>query len=312
MNFKNIFYSFLTLLLLSFTAKAEIFNRQDISTITIENLQYRHQGLFERSVLIKITADSIFLPHRICTDYVTKCFSDRSEELYLGSHDIFKFVPEMYLKESRYILPSSRSSGSTKKLEICFVDGRCHIWNMGSKWQTENKETQLFENKIQQILSGNSKYQFNFKAIPVIPDAIFDKKNLRSVNIYRLNNYPFSEVLLYTITADSVTKHPFKSCSLIRGKFECWTQNEKIQYQDKFNIYKAFPTLFLSGSEFVDPRKDNNEIMSPETYKIENCFADGQCNIWSISAAQSYYDDETNVFLDKIFQLISDQTTFKK
>ena len=304
MNFKHFFYNFFILLLLSFSSKANIPSRQDISTFTIENI-----GRFESSLFIKITTNSIIIPHGFCND--KKCPTDGQEIQYLGHHDIFKFVPEIYLSRSNFVHPELYNGRSAIKVDICITDGRCHSWNYG---ESDDKEMILFYDKLNEIISGKSEYQFHPKNIPPMPKVIFDKKNLKSINLYQLIAYPFTEVLLYTITADSIIEHSFKKCYLISGEFQCWIKNENIQYQDKYNIFNSFPTLFLSGSNFIDPReysRENNIINPFKVYKIEACFSDGHCNIWSTSVAESYNDDETKKFLNKIKQFFSDITKSK-
>ena len=313
MNIKNIFCFIFTLFLLSFTAKADVFRRQDVSTITIH---YIWGNDIESSLVIKITADSITIPQGFCTD--KECSRDGPEIEYLGHHDIFKFVPEQYLSGSNYISPITYDDLSTTKLEICIVDGRCHSWNYEG---SDDKEMILFHNKLNEIISGKSEYQFHPKNIPRIPKVIFDKKNLTSINLYQLIGYPFTEVLLYTITADSITQYPSKRCYLINGELECEEKSESIQYQDKYNIFKAFPTLFLSGSNFIDLREyggGNNNYFA--LFKIEGCFTDGHCNIWDFDVvnryhfdvANRYHDNEAKEFLNKIKQLYHDTPTPKK
>ena len=315
MNVKNIIYSIFILFLLNFTVKADVFNRQDVSTITIHNILGYD---FQKSLILKITADSIFIPHGFCND--KECPIDGQDIEYLGHHDIFKFVPEEYLIRSNYINPMSYDGMGTTKLEICIVDGRCHSWNYG---ESDDKEMILFYDKLKQIRTGKSEYQFHPKTTSPMPKAIFDKKNLTSINLYQLIAYPFHEVLLYTITADSITEYPSKICHLNIGKLQCKVLSKSIQYQDKYNIFKAFPTLFLSGSNFIDLREygggDNNFFA---LFKIEGCFNDGHCNIWDFydvnrdiddyvnryhyDITNRYNDDETKEFLSKIMQLYYD------
>ena len=93
MNFKRFFYSFIMLLLLSFTVKAEVFSRQDISTITISNSPTNFPSSssdynFVNSLNIKITADSIIIPNGFCNE--KECSRDGPEIEYLGHHDIFR------------------------------------------------------------------------------------------------------------------------------------------------------------------------------------------------------------------------------
>ena len=301
MNFKYFFYSFF-IIFFSLSAKANIPSHQDISTITIDNIRG-----FESSLVIKITTNSIILPHGFCND--KKCPTDGQEIQYLGHHDIFKFVPEIYLTGSNYISPITYDGWAATKLEICFVDGRCHLLNYEN---SDNKEIILFDNKLNEILSGKSKYQFHSKIIPPMPKVIFDKKNLVSINLYQLIGYPFTEVLLYKISADSITQYPAKKCYLINGEIECKVRSEIIRYQDKYNIFKAFPTLFLSGSNFIDPREyGGGESNDFELFKIEGCFTDGHCNIWDFDVVNRYHDDEAKKFLNKIKQFFSDITKSK-
>ena len=315
MNVKNIICSIFILFLLNFTVKADVFNRQDVSTITIHNILGYD---FQKSLIIKITADSIFIPHGFCND--KECPVDGQDIEYLGHHDIFKFVPEEYLIRSNYINPMSYDGMGTTKLEICIVDGRCHSWNYG---ESDDKEMILFYDKLKQIRTGKSEYQFHPKMTSPMPKVIFDKKNLKSINLYQLIAYPFHEVLLYTITADSITEYPSKICHLNIGKLQCKVLSKSIQYQDKYNIFKAFPTLFLSGSNFIDLREygggDNNFFA---LFKIEGCFTDGHCNIWDFydvnrniddffyryhdDITNRYNDDDTKEFLSKITQLYYD------
>ena len=296
MNFKCFFYSFF-IIFFSLSAKANIPSHQDISTITIDNIRG-----FESSLVIKITTNSIILPHGFCND--KKCPKDGQEIQYLGHHDIFKFVPEIYLTGSNYISPITYDGWAATKLEICFVDGRCHLLNYE---KSDNKEMILFDNKLNEILSGKSKYQFHSKIIPPMPKVIFDKKNLISINLYQLIGYPFTEVLLFTITADSITKYPSKKCYLIYGELECEEKRESIRYQDKYNIFKAFPTLFLSGSNFIDLREyGGGEGNDFELFKIEGCFTDGHCNIWDFDVVNRYHDDEAKEFINKIRQFYYD------
>ena len=299
MSIKNIFYFIFNLLLLSFTVKADVFSRQDISTITIHNIF----GFdYQKSLIIKITADSIFIPHGFCND--KECPVDGQDIEYLGHHDIFKFVPEEYLIRSNYINPMSYDGMGTTKLEICIVDGRCHSWNYG---ESDDKEMILFYDKLKQIRTGKSEYQFHPKMTSPMPKVIFDKKNLKSINLYQLIAYPFHEVLLYTITADSITEYPSKICHLNIGKLQCKVLSKSIQYQDKYNIFKAFPTLFLSGSNFTDPREyGRGESNDFELFKIEGCFTDGHCNIWDFDVVNRYHDDEAKEFINKIRQFYYD------
>ena len=295
MSIKNIFYFIFNLLLLSFTVKADVFSRQDISTITIHNIF----GFdYQKSLIIKITADSIIIPNGFCND--KDCSTDNQDIEYLGHHDIFKFVPKQYLTGSSYINPMSYDGKGTTKVEICITDGRCHSWNYEN---FDDKEMKLFDNKLDEILSGKSEYQFHPKMTSPMPKVIFDKKNLKSINLYQLIAYPFHEVLLYTITADSITEYPSKICHLNIGKLQCKVLSKSIQYQDKYNIFKAFPTLFLSGSNFIDLREydggDNNFFA---LFKIEGCFTDGHCNIWDFDIVNRYHNDETKEFLNKIMK----------
>ena len=293
MKVKNIFCSIFILFLLSFTVKADEFNRQDISTLTIE-----HIGRSKHVVFMKITTNSIIIPHGFCTD--KQCPKDGQEIQYLGHHDIFKFVPEIYLSRSNFFHPELYNGTSTIKVDICITDGRCHSWNYG---EFDDKEMILFYDKLKQIRTGKSEYQFHPKTIPPLAKVIFDKKNLTSINLYQLIAYPFTEVLLYTITADSITGYPSKICYLNIGKLQCEVKSKSIQYQDKYNIFKAFPTLFLSGSNFIDLREygggDNNFFA---LFKIEGCFTDGHCNIWDFDIVNRYHNDETKEFLNKIMK----------
>ena len=299
MNFKHFVYNFFILLLLSFSSKANILSRQDISTITIHNILGYD---FQKSLILKITADSIIIPHGFCND--KECHAEGQDIEYLGHHDIFKFVPEEYLIRSNYINPMSYDGMGTTKLEICITDGRCHSWNYG---ESDDKEMILFYDKLNEIISGKSEYQFHPKNIPPMPKVIFDKKNLTSINLYQLIGYPFTEVLLFTITADSITKYPSKKCYLIYGELECEEKRESIRYQDKYNIFKAFPTLFLSGSNFIDLREyGGGEGNDFELFKIEGCFTDGHCNIWDSDVVNRYHDDQTTEFLNKIRKLYYD------
>ena len=315
MNVKNIICSIFILFLLNFTVKADVFNRQDISTITIHNILGYD---FQKSLILKITADSIFIPHGFCND---KEFPVDGQDIeYLGHHDIFKFVPEEYLIRSNYINPMSYDGMGTTKLEICIVDGRCHSWNYG---ESDDKEMILFYDKLKQIRTGKSEYQFHPKMTSPMPKVIFDKKNLKSINLYQLIAYPFHEVLLYTITADSITEYPSKICHLNIGKLQCKVLSKSIQYQDKYNIFKAFPTLFLSGSNFIDVRRyGGGDINDDPLFKIEGCFTDGHCNIWDLyigdreidnffnryhdDITNRYNDDEAKEFQSKITQLYYD------
>ena len=315
MNFKHFVYNFFILLLLSFSSKANTPSRQDISTITIHNILGYD---FQKSLILKITADSIFIPHGFCND---KEFPVDGQDIeYLGHHDIFKFVPEEYLIRSNYINPMSYDGMGTTKLEICIVDGRCHSWNYG---ESDDKEMILFYDKLKQIRTGKSEYQFHPKMTSPMPKVIFDKKNLKSINLYQLIAYPFHEVLLYTITADSITEYPSKICHLNIGKLQCKVKSKSIQYQDKYNIFKAFPTLFLSGSNFIDLRRyGGGDINDDPLFKIEGCFTDGHCNIWDLytgnheidnffnryhyDITNRYNDDEAKEFQSKITQLYYD------
>ena len=312
MNFKRFFYGFIMLLLLSFTVKADVFSRQDISTITIHNIF----GFdYQKSLIIKITADSIIIPNGFCND--KECSTDNQDIEYLGHHDIFKFVPKQYLTGSSYINPMSYDGKGTTKVEICITDGRCHS---GAYENLDDDEMKLFDSKLDKILFGKSEYQFHPKMTSPMPKVIFDKKNLKSINLYQLIAYPFHEVLLYTITADSITEYPSKICHLNIGKLQCKVKSESIQYQDNYNIFKAFPTLFLSGSNFIDLRRyGGGDINDYPLFKIEGCFTDDHCNIWDFyvanreydnffnryhdDIANRYHDDETKKFLNKIKQL---------
>ena len=315
MNVKNIFCSIFILFLLNFTVKADEFNRQDISTITIHNIF----GFdYQKSLIIKITADSIIIPNGFCND--KECSTDNQDIEYLGHHDIFKFVPKQYLTSSNYINPMTYDGMGTTKLEICILDGRCHSWNYG---ESDDKEMILFYDKLKQIRTGKSEYQFHPKMTSPMPKVIFDKKNLKSINLYQLIAYPFHEVLLYTITADSITEYPSKICHLNIGKLQCKVLSKSIQYQDKYNIFKAFPTLFLSGSNFIDVRRyGGGDINDDPLFKIEGCFTDGHCNIWDLytgdreidsffnryhdDITNRYNDDEAKEFQSKITQLYYD------
>ena len=313
MKVKNIFCSIFILFLLSFTVKADEFNRQDISTLTIENI-----GRFEHVVFMKITTNSIIIPHGFCTD--KQCPKDGQEIQYLGHHDIFKFVPEIYLSRSNFVHPELYNGTSAIKVDICITDGRCHS---GAYENLDDDEMKLFASKLDEILFGKSEYQFHPKMTSSMPKVIFDKKNLKSINLYQLIAYPFHEVLLYTITADSITEYPSKICHLNIGKLQCEVLSKSIQYQDKYNIFKAFPTLFLSGSNFIDLRKyGGGYINDHRLFKIEGCFTDGHCNIWDLyigdreidnffnryhyDITDRYNDDEAKEFQSKITQLYYD------
>ena len=312
MNFKHFVYNFFILLLLSFSSKANTPSRQDISTITINRI---HRFDFQKSLIIKITTDSIIIPNGFCND--KECHEEGQDIEYLGHHNIFKFIPKQYLTKSNYISPISSDDIGTTKIEICITDGRCHSWNYEN---FDDNEMKLFDNKLNEIISGKSEYQFHPKNIPPMPKVIFDKKNLTSINLYQLIAYPFHEVLLYTITADSITEYPSKICHLNIGKLQCRVLSKSIQYQDKYNIFKSFPNLFLSGSNFIDLRKyGGGYINDHRLFKIEGCFTDGHCNIWDLyignreidnffnryhdDIANRYHDDETKEFLNKIKQL---------
>ena len=313
MKVKNIFSLIFILFLLSFTVKADEFNRQDISTLTIE-----HIGRFEHFVFMKITTNSIIIPHGFCND--KECSRDGSEIEYLGHHDIFKFVPEIYLSGSNFLHPELYDGRSAIKVDICITDGRCHS---GAYENLDDDEMKLFDSKLDEILFGKSEYQFHPKMTSPMPKVIFDKKNLKSINLYQLIAYPFHEVLLYTITADSITEYPSKICHLNIGKLQCEVLSKSIQYQDKYNIFKAFPTLFLSGSNFIDVRKyGGGYINDHRLFKIEGCFTDGHCNIWDLyigdreidsffnryhdDITNRYNDDDTKEFQSKITQLYYD------
>ncbi|MBI0027279.1 hypothetical protein H3S88_00150 [Gilliamella sp. B14448G11] len=299
MSIKNIFYLIFNLLLLSFTVKADVFNRQDVSTITINRI---HRFDYEKSLIIKITTDSIIIPHGFCND--KECSRDGSEIEYLGHHDIFKFVPKQYLTSSHYINPMTYDGMGTTKLEICILDGRCHSWNYG---ESDDKEMMLFYDKLNEIISGKSEYQFHPKMTSPMPKVIFDKKNLKSINLYQLIAYPFHEVLLYTITADSITEYPSKICHLNIGKLQCRVLSKSIQYQDKYNIFKSFPNLFLSGSNFIDLRKyGGGYINDDRLFKIEGCFTDGHCNIWDLYIGDREIDSFFNRYLDDITNRYND------
>ena len=312
MNFKCFFYSFF-IIFFSLSAKANIPSHQDISTITIDNIRG-----FESSLVIKITTNSIILPHGFCND--KKCPTDGHEIQYLGHHDIFKFVPEIYLSRSNFVHPELYNGRSAIKVDICITDGRCHS---GAYENLDDDEMKLFDSKLDEILFGKSEYQFHPKMTSPMPKVIFDKKNLKSINLYQLIAYPFHEVLLYTITADSITEYPSKICHLNIGKLQCKVLSKSIQYQDKYNIFKAFPTLFLSGSNFIDLRKyGGGYINDHRLFKIEGCFTDGHCNIWDLyigdreidnffnryhyDITDRYNDDEAKEFQSKITQLYYD------
>ena len=296
MNFKCFFYSFF-IIFFSLSAKANIPSHQDISTITIDNIRG-----FESSLVIKITTNSIILPHGFCND--KKCPTDGQEIQYLGHHDIFKFVPEIYLSRSNFVHPELYNGTSAIKVDICITDGRCHS---GAYENLDDDEMKLFDSKLDEILFGKSEYQFHPKMTSPMPKVIFDKKNLKSINLYQLIAYPFHEVLLYTITADSITEYPSKICHLNIGKLQCKVLSKSIQYQDKYNIFKAFPTLFLSGSNFTDPREyGRGESNDFELFKIEGCFTDGHCNIWDFDVVNRYHDDEAKEFINKIRQFYYD------
>ena len=156
MNVKNIFYLIFNLLLLSFSVKADKFNRQDISTLTIE-----HIGRSKHVVFMKITTNSIIIPHGFCTD--KQCPKDGQEIQYLGHHDIFKFVPEVYLSESNFVHPELYNGRSAIKVDICITDGRCHS---GAYENLDDDEMKLFDSKLDEILFGKSEYQFE----PIVMD----------------------------------------------------------------------------------------------------------------------------------------------
>ena len=210
MNVKNIICLIFILFLLNFTVKADVFNRQDVSTITIHRI---HSFDFQKSLIIKITADSIIIPHGFCND--KECHAEGQDIEYLGHHNIFKFIPKQYLTKSNYISPISSDDIGTTKIEICITDGRCHSWNYEN---FDDNEMKLFDNKLNEILFGKSEYQFHPKMTSPMPKVIFDKKNLTSINLYQLIAYPFHEVLLYTITADSITEYPSKICHSYFGE----------------------------------------------------------------------------------------------
>ena len=280
--------------------KADVFNRQDVSMITIHRIKSID---FCKSLIIKITADSIFIPHGLCND--KECHTDGQDIEYRGDHDIFKFIPEEYLAKSNYTDPITYDGMWTTKVEICITDGRCHSWNYEN---LDDNVMKPFANKLDEVLSGKSEYQFHPKTTPPMPKAIFDKKNLTSINLYQLIGYPFHEVLLYTITADSITEYPAKICHSYFGELQCKVKSKSIQYQDKYNIFKAFPTLFLSGSNFIDLRRygEGNISTDRPLFKIEGCFTDGHCNIWDLYIGNREFDNFFNRYNDDITNRYND------
>ena len=216
------------------------------------------------------------------------------ESLFLAHNNINDFVPDVFLTKSYHVTPEDAD------LEICFTDGSCNRWNRESYPQ----EFKTLYDKMQMILMDKDDLRYH-RSRQLQTKAIFDKKDLTEVNIYKLSAYPFNETLLYKITNNTIIKYANKICQLTNGEIQCLTQNNETKYKGKHDYFKLFPTLFLKGSHFSDPRENGKD-----GYKIESCFKLNDCVIWN-DHSPYYKNNEIKLFLDKLDELVTEKTQYK-
>ena len=301
MKLKFFFYKILLLLFfINFMANADMHNRKDIMSVTLYNFgicnpivcDTRRLSLFD----YKIRASLIILLNKNAN---CNSFYCPKESLHLVHNYINDFVPNVFLTKSYYVTPENADNYKSE-LEICFTDGSCNRWNRESYPQ----EFHTLYHDMQMILMGSDDLPYHrFRQLQT--KAIFDKKDLTEVNIYKLSAYPFNETLLYKITKNAIIKYANKICQLTNGEIQCLIQNNETKYKGKHDYFKLFPTLFLKGSDFSDPRENGKD-----GYKIESCFKQNDCVIWN-----DHYSDhkgnEIKLFTDKLDELVTEKTQYK-
>ncbi|MFQ0991535.1 hypothetical protein [Gilliamella apicola] len=102
------------------------------------------------------------------------------ESLFLAHNNINDFVPDVFLTKSYYVTPENADNNESE-LEICFTDGSCNRWNSESYPQEFNT---LYDDM--QVFLMNKDYLPYHRFRQLYTKAIFDKKDLTEVNIYKL------------------------------------------------------------------------------------------------------------------------------
>ena len=298
MKLKFFFYKILLLLFfINFMANADMHNRKDIMSVTLYNFDICNPIFCAPLGLplsdYKITANLLIILNKDSNCNSFYCPIPK-ESLFLAHNNINDFVPDVFLTKSYYVTPEDAD------LEICFTDGSCNRWNRESYPQ----EFKTLYDKMQMILMDKDDLSYH-QSRQLYTKAIFDKKDLTEVNIYKLSAYPFNETLLYKITKNAIIKYANKICQLTNGEIQCLTQNNETKYKGKHDYFKLFPTLFLEGSDFSDPRENGKD-----GYKIESCFKQNDCVIWN-DHSPDYIDNEMDLFLDKLDELVTEKTQYK-
>ena len=301
MKLKIFFYKILLLLFfINFMANADMHNRKDIMSVTLYNFgicnpivcDTRRLSLFD----YKIRASLIILLNKNAN---CNSFYCPKERLHLAHNYINDFVPNVFLTKSYYDTPENTDIYKSE-LEICFTDGSCNRWN----GESYPEEFHTLYHDMQMILMGSDDLPYHrFRQLQT--KAIFDKKDLTEVNIYKLSAYPFNETLLYKITNNAIIKYANKICQLTNGEIQCLTQNNETKYKGKHDYFKLFPTLFLKGSDFSDPRENGKD-----GYKIESCFKQNDCVIWN-DHYPDYKGNEIRLFTEKLDELVTEKTQYK-
>ena len=302
MKLKIFFYKILLMFfLISFIAEAYMYNRKNIISVTMYNFFYDPRENWSAKIIIfpkvKFTANLLLIEDTVdCNSFYCP-----TKGLYFVQNNINDFLPDVFLTKSFYVTPENADNYKSE-LEICFTDGSCNRWNRESFPQ----QFHTLYNDMQVILM-NSDYLPSHRFRQLHTKAIFDKKDLTEVNIYKLSAYPFNETLLYKITKNAIIKYANKICQLTNGEIQCLTQNNETKYKGKHDYFKLFPTLFLKGSDFSDPRENGKD-----GYKIESCFKQNDCVIWNDhSPGYKGEGDEIKLFTDKLDELVTEKTQYK-
>ena len=300
MKLKIFFYKILLMFfLISFIAEAYMYNRKNIISVTMYNFFYDPRENWSAEIIIfpkvKFTANLLLIENTVnCNSFYCP-----TKGLYFVRNNINDFLPDVFLTKSFYVTPENADNYKSE-LEICFTDGSCNRWNRESFPQ----QFHTLYNDMQVILM-NSDDLPDYRFGQLHTKAIFDKKDLTEVNIYKLSAYPFNETLLYKITKNAIIKYANKICQLTNGEIQCLIQNNETKYKGKHDYFKLFPTLFLKGSDFSDPRENGKD-----GYKIESCFKQNDCVIWN-DHSPGYKGNEIKLFTDKLDELVTEKTQYK-
>lgn len=267
---------------------------------------------FIRSLVLKISTNSItkyFDPDIHFESEKFPWYTYRVKEQYIGQHNLLDVIP-LQLTTSFFCDPGGILCGSSNNdgwiIESCYSDGSCNCWH--SIEILDDKEGREFLGKMVEILDNKSEYNFQPIYSFTTNTIIKNKKDVTRINIYNLIPYPFVETLILEITPDSIKKHMDLNCEQTNG-WHCFKDGAETQYRGHHNLFDLIPTLFLSNSYFLDPRKFGHA-----GYKVEICFTDGHCNLWSDNIPNIEDDNkykEIQTFLDEIRMIKSDKSKYK-